>query len=294
MKKISIVYIICLLTSFIAEAQLLPSAGQFYAIHSYYNPAVAGSSESLRATMMYRRQWSSLSGAPQTTFLTGDSKLGRGMGAGLALAYDEVFKYQQTDILGNFSYRIELGSEKFLQAGVRAGVSMVNYGVDALSKWDAGDPLLDDQMVRGVLPRFGTGVFFKHPKFWLGLSAPDIITIDSKKLFVDDSTGVKTLHSNFIFTGGAKFNLNEYINIVPSAMVRYYPTRQLYYLANVGLEFNQTVTAGLSYSSPNTVGVFGIVGLSPKLKFGYRYELIRSGFQIGSFSTNELMLSYGF
>ncbi|MCU0431320.1 MAG: type IX secretion system membrane protein PorP/SprF, partial [Cytophagaceae bacterium] len=77
-------------------------------------------------------------------------------------------------------------------------------------------------------------------------------------------------------------------------MLRYYPSRPLYYLVNAGLEFNQTVTAGLSYASPSTIGIYGLVGLSPKLKFGYRYELIRGGFQIGNFSSNELTMVYGF
>lgn len=292
MKKIVFLFISTLATSLMG--QLVPSAGQFYAVHSYYNPAVAGAGESLRAGLLYKRQWTAFDVAPQSTFFTVDSRLGRGMGGGLAVAYDQVFKYRQMDVMANFSYRLDIGSESFLQGGIRAGVSMINFGTDNLSNWDENDPLISSQSGKATLPRIGAGLFYKHPKFWLGLSAPDLLSIDSKKVFEDDSTGNKTLHSNYVLTGGAKFSINEYINLVPSVMVRYYPTRPVYYMLNAGLEFNQTVTAGLSYASPSTIGLFGMVGLSPKLKFGYRYELIRGGFQLGNFSSNELMLSYGF
>jgi len=77
-------------------------------------------------------------------------------------------------------------------------------------------------------------------------------------------------------------------------MLKYYNGRPLNAYANLGLEFNQTFTAGASFSYPFGYGVFTRVAISPKIKLGFRYELGNKSFKVGSYGSTELMLSYGF
>ena len=93
---------------------------------------------------------------------------------------------------------------------------------------------------------------------------------------------------------GTRVNLSEFIVFQPDVMFKYYNGRPLNGYANLGLEFNQTFTAGVSVSYPFGYGVFTRVAVSPKIKLGFRYELGNKSFKVGSYGSTELMLSYGF
>lgn len=271
-------------------AQQYPSVGFFTNTQLFFNPAFAGSGEGFRGTALYRGQWTGVVGSPQTQIVNVDAPVGRGIGLGLSLSQDKFYSYRQYDINPNVSYRINLGPETYLQAGLRLGLSIVNFGNDAF-QWDDNDPL-KGEIKNGVVTRVGTGLFFKSPKTFVGLSAPDVVSIDSKKIF-EDNNGSKSITNNYILTAGARINLSEYITFVPNTLVRYYPTRPVYASLNAGFEFNQTVLFGVGYLYPNGIAAYTLIGLTPKIKAGYRFEYSPSSDDIGKFSTHEIVLSYG-
>lgn len=274
-----------------ASAQQFPSIGFFTHSQLFFNPAFAGSGEGIRGMAIYRGQWTGVQGAPQTQIVNVDAPIGRGIGLGLNMSHDKFYSYRQYDISPNVSYRINLGPESYVQAGLRLGFSIVNFGND-IFQWDPNDPLKDNQVGNAMVTRVGTGLFYKSPKFFVGLSAPDVVSIDSKKVFTDN-TGAKTITNNYVLTAGGRINLSEYITFVPNALVRYYPSRPLYTSLNAGFEFNQTVLFGVGYLYPNGIAAYTLIGLTPKLKAGYRFEYSPSTSDIGKFSTSEIMVSYG-
>ena len=225
------------------QAQQYPTIGFFSNAQLFFNPAFAGSGEGIRGMALYRAQWTGVQGAPQTQIVNVDAPLGRGVGLGLSMSHDKFYAYSQYDINANGSYRINLGPESYLQAGLRLGVSIVNFGEDVF-QWDSNDPLKDNELKNGTVSRVGTGLFYKSPKLFIGLSAPDLVSIDSKKIFTDN-TGAKTITNNYILTSGARINLSEYITFVPNVLLRYYSTRPVYASLNAGFEFIGCLGPGL-------------------------------------------------
>jgi type IX secretion system PorP/SprF family membrane protein len=292
MKNTWYVFAVVFLFPFLqVEAQQYPSIGFFSHGQLLFNPAYAGSGEGVRGMALYRAQWSGVQGAPQTQLVNVDAPVGRGIGLGLSMSHDKFYSYRQYDINPNVSYRVNIGPESYVQAGLRLGVSIVNFGQD-IFQWDSNDPLKDNEVRNGVVTRVGTGLFYKSPKWFAGVSAPDIVSVDSKKVFTDN-TGSKTITKNYIVTAGGRVNLSEYITFVPNVLFRYYSSRPTYVSLNAGFEFNQTVLFGVGYLYPNGIAAYTLIGLTPKLKAGYRFEYSPSAADIGKFSTSEIMISYG-
>jgi type IX secretion system PorP/SprF family membrane protein len=276
----------------VAFSQQYPSVGFFTNTQLFFNPGYAGSGEGIRAVGIYRAQWSGVTGAPQTQIVAVDGPLGRGIGLGATVSRDKFFSYSQVDIMPSVSYRINVGPETYVQAGLRAGASIVNFSNEVF-QWDDNDPLKNSQGRNGVVPRIGVGFFFKAPKYFAGLSAPDLVNIDSKKIFYDNSTNKKTIKTNYFLTAGARVDISEYITFVPNVLVRAYANRPMYASINAGFEFNQTVLFGVGYIHSNGFAAYTMIGFTPKLKAGYRFEYSPSDANIGKFSTNEIVISYG-
>jgi type IX secretion system PorP/SprF family membrane protein len=293
--KTSLRYFLCAAVAVLslnqAHAQQYPSIGFFTNTQLFFNPAYAGSGEGVRATALYRAQWTGVQGAPQTQIVAVDAPVGRGIGLGATVSRDKYYSYNQVDIMPSISYRVNVGPETYIQAGIRAGVSVVNFGNGAF-QWDANDPL-NSQSRNGVVPRIGAGFYLKAPRYFLGLSAPDLVNIDSKKIFYDQSTNKSTIKTNYFLTAGARIDVSEYITFVPNALVREYADRPWYASVNAGFEFNQTVLFGVGYIYSNGIAAYTTIGFTPKIKAGYRFEYSPSNGNIGKFSTSEIMISYG-
>ena len=62
----------------------------------------------------------------------------------------------------------------------------------------------------------------------------------------------------------------------------------------MGVEFNKTILVGISLVNPVGYGLYTRVAVSPKIKIGFQYEFNDGNTELGSFTTNEFTLSYGF
>jgi type IX secretion system PorP/SprF family membrane protein len=294
MKKIIFAVALVVGIASTASAQLYTSLGQFHTVQLYYNPAFAGLTPSFKGNLLNRSQWSNLPGAPSTLLMTLDNPLARNLGGGAVIYRHKVGNFEDLTVNLNFSYRIKTGENSLIQFGLKAGVSSIDNGIAGAFYWDQDDSYLLSAAKRGVVIRMGPGGFYKRKNFYLGLSSPDLFFLDPSKIYFDNIENKSSLKRNIILMSGTRVNLSEFIVFQPDVMAKYYGGRPLNLYANLGLEFNQTFTAGASLSYPFGYGVFTRVAVSPKIKLGFRYELGNKSFKVGSYGSSEIMLSYGF
>ncbi|ABG57816.1 PorP/SprF family type IX secretion system membrane protein [Cytophaga hutchinsonii] len=292
MKKILL--LLLSLSAFAVQAQIYPNIGQFQNVLLYYNPAYAGSGTQIRATGIYRSQWSKYPGAPNTQVITVEAPLGKNIGGGAVLNRHAIANTLQLNFSGNVSYRIKTGRESFVQFGLKAGISQINFGAGTAFKWDENDPYISSNANRGIIGTFGAGVFYKKKSFYAGLSVPDLVLIDANKLYYDDATNKSLVKKNFFFISGIKLNVTDFIALQPNVLVRYYPTRPLNYYINLSVIFNQTFTAGIGFMYPKAMALYTNVNITPKIVLGYRYEFNTSGFALGNYGSSEILVRYGF
>ncbi|WP_018342033.1 PorP/SprF family type IX secretion system membrane protein [Cytophaga aurantiaca] len=292
MKKTLLLFLI--LAAFSAQAQIYPNIGQFQNVLLYYNPAYAGSGTQFRATGIYRTQWTKYPGAPNTQVVTAEAPLGKNVGGGIVLNRHSIGNTLQINFSASASYRIKTGRESFVQFGLKAGISQINFGAGSAFIWDENDPYLSPNSTKGIISTFGAGVFYKKKSFYAGLSIPDLVLIDPNKLYHDEASNKSLAKKNFFFMSGIKFNVTDFIALQPNVLVRYYPTRPLNYYINLSVIFNQTFTAGVGFMYPKALALYTNVNVTPKIILGYRYEFNTSGFALGNYGSSEILVRYGF
>ena len=123
MKKL---YFIAILALAINElrAQQDPQYTQYMYNMSVINPAYAGSKEGLSGGLLYRAQWVGIDGAPTTGTFFLHSPVGRNVGLGLSVISDKIGPVDETNLYGDFSYTLNLGGERKLAFGLKAGATM--------------------------------------------------------------------------------------------------------------------------------------------------------------------------
>ena len=115
MKKIFITSIITFL-SFSIFAQQDVMVSQYMFSGSFLNPAYTGTHKYSTASFLFRKQWLNVEGAPMSQFLSYDTPLkNRPMGLGGIIANDQIGVTRQTDLYGNYSYKLAIdNNEKHL------------------------------------------------------------------------------------------------------------------------------------------------------------------------------------
>src|SRR5665647_1044106 len=107
--------------------------GQMFPLSDHYmynalaiNPAFAGCHDALSATISYRNQWVGFEDAPKSQILSVHTPLDNDrVGVGLLVERNSIGIFKETDIIGNYAYRMELQDGK-LALGLGVGVTMYN------------------------------------------------------------------------------------------------------------------------------------------------------------------------
>ena len=104
------------------KAQLHPLGAMYFQNQYLSNPAMAGLEEGLRADLAYRKQWSSIPGAPETQSLTADYGSAKKSGVGVSIYNDEAGLQKKTRVMGSYAYHLPLNSNgSKLSFGVSLG-----------------------------------------------------------------------------------------------------------------------------------------------------------------------------
>lgn len=136
---------------------------------------------------------------------------------------------------------------------------------------------------------FGTGIYFDHKNFYLGLSAPNLLQ--------NGLTSSAIQYRHFYAMAGAILPLSSSIDIKPAASVRYVDNAPLSFDANLMFIFSKKFHVGASYridSQVKSESTDFIVYFQPmgKLGFGLAYDFTVSGLGRASRNTIEAMVRY--
>ena len=89
---------------------------------SCFDPAYAGTHESLEFSAIVRDQWTGLPGAPSTQTLSLHTPLhNRNIGLGFMLINDKIGITRQTGAYGAYAYKVRLNDRGVLSMGLQAG-----------------------------------------------------------------------------------------------------------------------------------------------------------------------------
>src|SRR5476651_1740861 len=105
MKKLFILVAVSF-CSLLANAQQDVLMSQYMFNPLVINPAYAGSKDYMEATLLYRKQWTGWSGAPETESATLQGPLNnKNFGVGISLLNDHIGVTTRTDVYADFAYQ---------------------------------------------------------------------------------------------------------------------------------------------------------------------------------------------
>jgi len=288
MKKLLAVVLASCLSS-IAFAQQDPQFSQNMFNRLWVNPASAGSSEAICASLLYRAQWVSFDGAPKSGVLAIDAPIANNkIGLGLSINTDEIgFEKGLTAKLAA-AYRFDLGSGK-LAIGVDG--SLIQNTIDGkfiAPDGTVNDPAIPQSSVSGTAFDLGGGLYYNSEKLYIGVSSTHLMesTLDLDKF----SKEYKRHYYGMI---GYTIELTPSVSLKPMIFVKNV-TDNTTFDVNLNAHFNNRFWAGLSWR--NEDAIVGMIGLTliENLRLGYAYDFTTSEIKNYSDGTHEIMLGYCF
>lgn len=287
--KFNIIALI-LFSSSMGIAQQLPQFTQYMYNTISINPAYAGSRETLSIVGLHRSQWVGLEGAPTTQTLSMHTPLrNEKVGLGVSFINDELGYENFSYLYADFSYNINTNENTKLYFGLKGGFT--SYSLDPEYRASqSNDPLIYGIEDRWS-PNIGAGVYWTSERWYLGLSAPRILTTNQNR-----EEGFEALERiSYYFTGGYVFDLSESVKLKPAALLKATNGAPLSFDLTANFLFNEKLWLGAGYRFDERTGeVAGLADfqVSKQLRIGYSYGYPISDLRPYTSGTHEVLLMF--
>jgi type IX secretion system PorP/SprF family membrane protein len=291
MKKTLLPALLIFLSFLEVNAQQAPHYTQYMYNMNVINPAYAGSKENLSFGLLYRKQWIEIQDAPATFSLSGSSPVGKNVGLGLSVISDKIGPVEENNIYGDFSYTLNLGGERRLALGLKAGVTLQKIGLKSIIQPTLPDPNdgAFQEDTNNSKFNIGTGLFYYTNKYYVAFSIPNMLK--SAHL---DYNGVKygTEIQHYFLTGGYVFDLNPNLKFKPFAMVKSAFGAPVSVDVSTNFLYVEKFEMGATYRLQDSFGLMVNYAVSPSLRIGYAYDHIISDLKVTTPSSHEIILLF--
>ena len=290
MKKVLI-----LITVILGNISLFAQQDAMYTQYMFnqllINPGYTGSHDAWDFTMLYRKQWVGIEGAPTTqTFSTHTPLPNEKLALGLSLVNDKIGIHNDLGVFTNFAYRI-LFDNSTLSFGMQAGVVTHRSNFGDLSTSSTNNTISSIGNVQYMAPSVGAGIYYYSDRYYLGFSIPRI----ADKMLAEQVAGDKIISSerHYFLSGGYVFDVKENIKLKPNMLLKYVDGAPVSADINLNVLLNEVLWAGLSYRSFDSFDLLVEVLLTDQLRLGYAYDFYTTtDIRKASSGSHEVMLNY--
>ena len=324
MKK-AIIIGVSILISVNAEAQQKPHYTQYILNQYIINPALSGIENYIDIKVSHRHQWTGLSGAPVTTYVSiqgpinkkdyhttatsfavpGENPRGQRYwenysaaephhGVGMQVLNDVTGPLHNFSVYGTYAYHLGLTPRTSLSAGFGAGISRFSLNSSALDFQNTTiDPVVySSGIINTTKFDMMAGLYLYSADYFVGLSAQQIIPsrLNFSNHAVTAQTGTTVPH--IFFTTGYRFLLTDDLNLLPSVMIKYINPLPLQVEVNTKLQYRDLIWVGASYRHKDSfAGMLG-VNISNTVNLGYSYDNGTTALASYNRGTHELVLGF--
>ena len=253
------------------------------------NPAYSLLDKAGSVSMLGRKEWVGIDGAPTSFLFNGNLPISSiDAAAGLNVLNDNFAIEHQTEVNAYFAKAIQLGPQGYLGVSLNAGIR--NY-VANYSQLAANDPVFATD-VRQTKPNVGFGVMYYTDWYYLGISAPELT-------FTSLGTASVQSNNNFVahyyFSGALITNIDEDIKFKPATLFTYASGVPLVADFSGTFYLKETLGLGVDYRTNNEMAGIITINVS-SFHIGYSYQFGTSSNNLGgaNIPTHEVTLSYRF
>lgn len=289
-----------------ARAQQTPQYSLFLLNPYAYNPAFAGMGNSLVATGVYRQQWSSLKGAPETQHLNAHLPLYMiSSGVGLKVENDVIGAHRSTQAVLSYSFHRELGREAVLSIGLSGGY--MQYALDG-TKLRApegtyaepsgvfmhNDPFLPEGKVTAGTAIMEAGLYFQWKNLAIGLAGQPVFA----PVLETTSGGTFRLKpvQHYLSTVSYRFDLGRELTVNPGILVKTDLTETQVEISSI-IRWRENIFAGASFrgfsdTARDAVVLLGGLRLNERTLLAYSFDIPLSALETAHRGSHELLLRY--
>lgn len=260
------------------------------------NPAYAGSRGQLSIAGLYRSQWVGLDGAPQTfTFNLHSPIRNSNVGYGLSVVNDKIGDgtIQETYIDGLVSYTVDVSLEGKLSFGLKLGGNLLNFDFEQLRQRE--DPQYRefvgaDNIENRFSPNVGLGVYYHTNKFYVGLSAPNLLETEHFDNSNSDANAFDFLAKdrvNFYLITGYVFDLNDNLKFKPALLTKVVGGAPLQVDVSANFLFAEKFSFGAAYRWDAAVSALAGFQITDQIMLGLAYDKETTDFGAKQFSNGS-------
>ncbi len=328
MKKIAVM-LLGVAGCMFAEAQQKPYYTQYILNNYILNPALSGIENYTDVKISYRNQWTGITGAPVTTYVSiqgplnkkdykttatsfsvpGENPRGKQYweeytasaphsGIGGIIMNDKTGYLNRWSASLSYAYHKPLGIKTTLSAGFQAGVSSVSLDRTKIvwGSLDPNDPAIgySNGELKKIKPEIGAGLWLYSKDYFIGASVLNIIP--SKAKFVNNDKYGTYFEPHFFGVAGYRFFLNDDISALPSVGLQWINPEPLQVHGNVKLQYRDQFWMGASYRFTDVMGGFaGMAGvnISNTFNISYAYDVATNS-RLRSYTKNTHEIMIGF
>jgi type IX secretion system PorP/SprF family membrane protein len=275
-----------------AAAQQAPMYSQYMFNMMNINPAFTGSRGVPTTSLLFRKQWLGMPGAPTTGTLTYDNRVAEtNHNWGAQLYFDNIGIERTNGVQGFYNFSAPL-KKATLSLGMSFG--MLNYSMDRkrTNPYDQGDPSLQ-QVVNRFLPTAGFGALLAGERWYVGLSAPALF---KTKVMSDGQASLQQAGADghYFLAAGYSFPVSEVLTLKPSTLIKAVSGAPIQYDFNMNAWVNDMVGFGLSYRTSDALVAMLEFRLTSELRLGYAYDHGLTNHLTYNSGTHEFMLRHEF
>ncbi|WP_299551945.1 type IX secretion system membrane protein PorP/SprF [Seonamhaeicola sp.] len=274
--------------SFQSHAQQDPQFTQYMYNMSVINPAYAIADEGiLNLGGLYRTQWVGLEGAPKTGTFFAHTPINDKIEMGISFTNDNIGDVvNENNVFADFAYVLPVGIESKISLGLKAGFTFFDTTFDGfvLQSGNTTTDVAFNENVSKAFPNLGIGAFFFTDTYYLGLSAPNMLT--TKHIETENgvrATGVQSVH--YFLTGGYVFDIDQNLKFKPAFMARGVSGAPPALDITANVLINEKLEAGLGYRLGDAISGLVNFRISPDLRIGYAYDFTTSN--LGDFNSGS-------
>jgi type IX secretion system PorP/SprF family membrane protein len=260
------------------------------------NPAYAGSRGLFSATGLYRSQWVGFDGAPTTMTFTFNSPISKNVGLGMSIVQDEIGPSTEQHFFVDFSYTITTSEKGKLAFGIKGGAHILDVDFTKVGG-SQGDVKFENNIDNRFSPNVGAGAYYFTDKFYLGLSAPNLLATEHfEKASLNSNTQqvsyLATERTNLYLIAGYVFDLGATTKLKPAALIKSVQGAPLQVDLSANFLFNNKIRLGAAYRWSAAMSFLAGFQLSDGLLLGYAYDIDTTDLSNYNSGSHELFLRY--
>ena len=271
----------------ISMAQQTPQSSVYNYNRYAINPAYAGSSGCTDITFSHLNQWVKVEGAPLTSYLGVNTRIGKSFGVGGQLLVDKIGMINQVSGLGSISYGLNLGTNHKIRIGASLGYNQ--YRVDPTSAvvFDPNDPIANGGVNSSGTINSELGLLYQFKNLEVALASKQLIQTYTNFGYNDlDGYGLRR-HLNGLISYAIPVNSN--FTIKPSVFAKGI-TSGFQTDFNADVVYKGFLFGGLGYRTQ--VGLIARLGVNIQDLFfiGYAYESPMTNIASYSSGSHEVVI----